>query len=120
MTPSAGDVESAIARHRSRNASLKRALEDKAVPLYEERPVDVHFWACSQRDAAVLARKLYQLGFLVKLIAPAAAEMDQDKWSVEAGARIAPHKMISDEFTETLVRLAADEDAEYDGWGTAV
>lgn len=94
-------------------------LEGKSVPLAEERPVDVHFWASSQRAAAVLGRKLYQMGFLVKLIAPI-PQGDKERWSVEAGVRIAPEKMISDELTETLVRLAADDDAEYDGWGAAV
>jgi len=87
--------------------------------LTEERPVDVHFWAWDQTDAANLARELYRRGYLVTVIARADAEQDEECWNVEAGAKIAPQNVLSDEFTEDLVRLAAAHDSAYDGWGTA-
>jgi len=114
------EIQSTISRHRSRNAELRQVLTAKRVSLTHERPVDVHFWAGDQSDAAVLARELYRRGYLVTVIARAAAEQDEERWNVEAGANIAPQKVLSDEFTEELVRLAAAHDSAYDGWGTAV
>src|ERR1035441_3425031 len=64
--------ETAIAElltsHLARNCELRANLEHKGVELDEPRPVDFHFWAFSQRDAAVVARSLYQMGFLLKLL----------------------------------------------------
>lgn len=114
------EIQGAISRHRSRNAELRQVLTAKGVSLTQERPVDVHFWAWDQSDAAVLARELYRRGYLVTAIARAAAEQDEERWNVEAGATIAPQKVLSDEFTEDLVRLAAAHDSAYDGWGTSV
>lgn len=114
------EIQAAMSRHRSRNEELRQVLIAKRVPLAEQRPVDVHFWASDQTDAAVLARELYRRGFLVTVIARAAAEQDEERWNVEAGASIAPQKVLSDDFTEDLVRLAATHDSSYDGWGTSV
>ena len=88
--------------------------------MTEERPVDVHFWAWDQTDAAVLARELYRRGYLVTVIARSTPDQDVEQWNVEAGAKVAPQKVLSDEFTEDLVRLAAAHNSAYDGWGTAV
>lgn len=97
-------------------ADLKR----KAIDLNEPRPIDFHFWAWTQRDAAVLARSLYDMGFLIRLLAPSPAEGDPDRWAIEAGANVSPDQAVGRDLTAKLVRLAAEEDAEFDGWGTSV
>lgn len=114
------DIQGTISRHRSRNAQLRQVLIEKRVSLTEERPIDVHFWAWDQTDAAVLARELYRRGYLVTVIARSALDQDEERWNVEAGAKIAPQRALSDEFSEDLVRLATAHDSVYDGWGTAV
>ncbi len=113
-------IQESLAKHRQRNAGLKQVLLDKGVNLTEQRPTDVHFWAWSQRDAAVLARELFKKGFLVKLLSPSPAPGDEGRWGIEAGALIVPEQILGDEFTEGMVRLAAQCDAVYDGWGTEV
>ena len=55
------------------------------------------------------------MGFLVRLIALAPAENDPDRWSIEAGAKNALTQATGDELAEKLVRLAANEDAAFDG-----
>ncbi|MBE0656077.1 MAG: ribonuclease E inhibitor RraB [Bryobacteraceae bacterium] len=115
------EIQGTISRHRSRNAELRQVLTANGVSLTQERPVDVHFWSWDQSDAAALARELYRRGYLVTLIARASAESrDEERWNVEAGAKIAPQKVLRDEFTEDLVRLASAHDSAYDGWGTAI
>ena len=110
----------AIMRHSNRNQSLKLLFEEKGVSLDEPRPIDFHFLAWSQRDAAVVAKRLYEMGFLIKLLAPAPIENDPDRWSVEAGAKIPLAESLGGSLTEKLVHLAAMEDAVFDGWGTSV
>jgi len=112
-------IQNAISKHRSRNLHLRQVLLDKTVSLGEARPIDVHFWAAHQRDAALLARELYRRGYLVTVIARTSGP-DEERWNVEAGARIIPHNALSDEFTEDLVRLAASHDSIYDGWATSI
>jgi hypothetical protein len=114
------ETAEAILRHRHRNQSLKRLFEEKGINLDEPRPTDFHFWAWSQRDAAVLGKRLYEMGFLIRLLAPASIENDPDRWSVEAGAKIPLAESLGDSLTEKLVHLAAAEDAVFDGWGTSV
>jgi hypothetical protein len=113
-------IAKAINGHRERNRELRARFEERKTNLDAPRPIDFHFWAWTQRDAAVLGRSLYQTGFLIKLLAPAPAENDPDRWSVEAGAKIPLTEALSDERTEKLVRLAAKEDAVFDGWGTSI
>jgi hypothetical protein len=60
------------------------------------------------------------MGFLIRLLAPTQAENDPDRWSVEAGARIPLIQAAGDELTEKLIRLAAEQDSAFDGWGTSV
>jgi len=110
----------AMAGHRRRNAELKDTLSENGVDLLHRRPIDVHFWAWSQRDAAILGRELYRKGFLVKTIARSRIAGDEESWSVEAGALIVPEEILGEEFTDDMVRLAARCEAVYDGWGTEV
>jgi regulator of RNase E activity RraB len=111
-------IQESLTRHRKRNADLRQVLLGKGVNLTEQRPADVHFWAWTQRDAAVLARELFKKGFLVKLLSPSPTPDDEAKWGIEAGALVVPDQILGDEFTEGMVRLAAQCDSVYDGWGT--
>jgi len=113
------DIQAAIAGHRVRNVELGRVLASKGVELAEKRPVDVHFWADDQRDAALLARELFRIGFLVKLLCPSEDRKD-GRWNIEAGALVPPDQVLGDHLTEQLVRMAANCGAVYDGWGTQV
>lgn len=113
-------LATALQAHQLRNDRLKLDLEQKGVDLNEPRPIDFHFWAWSQRDAAVLARSLYQIGFLIRLLAPAPAESDPDRWSIEAGVKIPLGQAVGAELTEKLVRLPREQDSVFDGWGTSV
>lgn len=111
------EIQSAIAAHRTRNAELRERLMQNGVGLAERRPVDVHFWANDQHDAALLGRELFKKGFLIKLLAPT-HDADDSRWNVEAGALVPPEQILGDQLTEQLVRLAADCGAVYDGWAT--
>jgi hypothetical protein len=109
-----------LSGHRERNRELRVNFEQRNVDLDEPRPIEFHFWAWTQRDAAVLGRSLYQMGFLLRLLAPAPTDADPDRWTVEAGAKIPLTQALGDELAEKLIKLAATEDAVFDGWGTSI
>jgi hypothetical protein len=109
-----------IRAHSLRNRALRESLVKRNVDLTVARPAEFQFWAWSQRDAAVLARELYGIGFLVRLLAPAPDQDEEDRWAVEAGARIPIEEALSDSLVTKLVELARKCDAEFDGWGTQI
>jgi regulator of RNase E activity RraB len=113
-------VMKAINGHRERNLSLRKDFEQKGVNLDEPRSIEFHFWAWTQRDAAVVAKALYKMGFFVTLIAPAPTDGDAERWSVETGAKIPLTQALGDDLTGKLVNLADAEDSVFDGWGTSI
>ena len=106
--------------HDGRNEELLRTLQTRGVALDKARSVEYHFWANSQREAAMLAKELYNRGFLVLAISPVDGADGSQSWNVEAGATHAPAVAASRETSEDLTRLAAQFDAIYDGWGTSL
>ncbi len=108
-----------LAAHERRNEELCQALADRGIDLEEARAVELHFWSAEQHDAALLAKALYGLGFLVLVIAPENSE-SMSRWNVEAGLREPVTLIASNEFTTRLIELALEHASEYDGWGTSV
>jgi hypothetical protein len=113
-------ITKAIEGHMKRNLALRAKFEQLGLNFNEPRPIEFQFWARSQYDAGGLAQGLYKMGFFVKLLAPSPAKDDPERWSVETGAKIPLTQALSQEFAEKLVRLAAQEDSVFDGWGTSV
>lgn len=114
------DIASSIEGHNHRNLALRDDLLQKGIVLDDPRAVELHFWSTAQRDAALLARALYQSGFLILVLAPNEQEDGSVLWNVEAGLKEPISRVISSEFTERMVRLAAEHSSEFDGWGTSV
>lgn len=112
-------IRDSLAGHAERNASLLQDLKRKGAQLDAPRSIEHHFWADDQMSAALLAKKLYGLGYLVLVISP--TEDDGSRlWNVEAGFDRSLEDAGSERVTEDLVRLAAQFDATYDGWGTSI
>jgi hypothetical protein len=113
-------VANAIECHLQRNLALRENLIQKGVELDAPRNVDLHFWSIDQLDAAMLARSLYQSGFLILILAPSEQDSGEIFWNVTAGIKEPILRIISPEFTERIVRLALAHSSEFDGWGTSV
>jgi regulator of RNase E activity RraB len=111
-------IQEGLAGHAARNAELLRNLRDKGVSLDAPQFVEHHFWAKGQRNAALLAKALYDRGYLVLVISP--EEDDSGLWDVEAGIEQSLAEAADPALTEELTRLAAQFDGVYDGWGVSV
>lgn len=114
------EIRAIITGHISRNRELLQTIESNGVSITRERSIDHHFWANSRNEASLLAKELYDQGYLVSVISPVTTTDDSILWNVEATSQQSLVDATNTHLVETLVRLAAKFDAVYDGWGTSI
>lgn len=100
------EIESGILRHNARNLQFKRRLAERGIDFRGERPIICNFRAPNQ---------LIERGFLVTRVSPAGSG-DRCTWHVRAQVERTIGQAASHEFTEPLVRSAADFSCLYGGW----
>src|SRR5688572_30173505 len=105
------EINEIVKGNQERNRELLNTLVNKGVTLDESRTIEHHFWANSQSEAALLAKELYNRGFLVLAISPIKTNNDSIVWNLEAAIEQAPSSAVSRQVTEELTRLAAGFDA---------
>ena len=109
-------IEQAISDHDARNAELRRGFIERKVDLDEARTVEFHFRAWSKQYAAGLAKALEDRGFLVLSKSSSASSSDPSFWDVEATIKQSIELTLRHEFSDELVRVAAQHCGQYDGW----
>ena len=109
-----------IKGHEIRNSELLANLKAKKIATNEPQHVEHHFWARNQGNAARLARELYKRGFLVLVICPVDDKDGSKSWNVEVESEQTFEQATSQQLVAELVRLAANFDSIYDGWGTSI
>ena len=114
------DRQGKLAGHHARNRQLLMVFAEKSVSLDELRLVEFHFWAFEQHNAVELGHELRKRGFELLALKPVSSQHDPECWNIEASMVASISSVISQEFTEALLDLAARFGAEYDGWGTSV
>lgn len=110
-------IKELIQGHIARNRELKNLLAEKGIDLVETRIVDLHFWASNEKAANDLALALDLIGYPTT---KTSRSNGSDLWNVESQVEASPLAVTDRFFVERLVRLAADHEAEFDGWGTAI
>ena len=108
----------AVENHLARNRDLKSLIESKGVDLEVPRAIDLHFWAFGEEAAGNLGVALQAEGY--SLVSRNLSPRDPALWNVEAVVEASPLTVMAPLFIEKLVRLAADNDGEFDGWGTSL
>lgn len=109
-------IEQAISDHDARNAELRLGFIEKRVDLDEARTVEFHFSAWSKQYAAGLANALKDCGFLVLSKSSSTSSGEPSFWNVEATIKQSIDLTLRHEFTDELVRVAAQHCGRYDGW----
>ena len=112
------DIQAAVNRHRARNRELKELIESKGVDLGAMRFIDLHFWAFGPEAAAKLAVALEAEGY--SPVSKNLSLSDSALWNVETQVESNPLAITSSAYVEKLVRLAAENRGEFDGWGTSL
>ncbi|MFZ0061336.1 MAG: ribonuclease E inhibitor RraB [Pyrinomonadaceae bacterium] len=112
------DIQAAVERHATRNRELKKLIESKGVDPASSRSIDLHFWAFGETAANNLASALQNAGY--SPVSKKASESDSAVWSVETQFEASPLSVSAPFFVEGMVRLAAENEGEFDGWGTSL
>jgi hypothetical protein len=112
------DIQAAVERHAIRNRELKKLIKSKGVDLASSRLIDLHFWAFGEKAANDLAGALQNAGY--SPVSQNASEGDSAVWSVETQFEASPLSVSAPFFVERMVRLAAENKGEFDGWGTSL
>ncbi len=113
------EIDSDIFRHDARNLQLKRRLAERGVDFRGERLIICDFRAPSRQQASRLEQALTERGFLVLQVAATGSE-DHCVLRVRARVERTIDQAASHEFTEALVRSAADFSCLYDGWSACI
>lgn len=114
------DKSSHLNGHNERNKSLLNTFREKQIDIDHQRSIDLHFWAGSQLDSVQLANELTKLGFVAHSVRPAQSPDDRELWTIEAETSDTVLHVTAEDFTATLIDLAARFGAVYDGWGTSI
>jgi regulator of RNase E activity RraB len=108
-----------IEGHNRSNHELVVTLKNKGLSEDDWIEAEYHFWAQEQDDAVAFAKQLYDEGFLILVIAPVVDD-DGTTWDLEVQMSEPIKKVVSEQKTKYLVRLADKFNSVYDGWGTSL
>ena|SRR5258708_6208980 len=111
-------LEDSIQAHHARNRELLKLIASKGADPNVPRDIDLHFWASNEDAARTLAAGLEARGY--SRVARNRAVADTSLWNVETSVHATPLSVVAHVFVEDLVRLAAANDGEFDGWGTSI
>lgn len=106
-----------VAAQVARNAALVRSITSHGGDLQRDRTIDCFFHTRTEDDAISLSRLLQSQGFCALSITHTDAESERP-WTVQGGLVSSVSDFTAPDRVEDFVRLAADHDALFDGWGT--
>ncbi len=112
------DIEQEIQAHIAHNRELLKLFASKGIHAAVSRSIDLHFWTSNESAASKLSAALEQRGY--SRVATNRSVNDLSLWNVEANFEASPLSVTAPSFVETLVRLACEYDAAFDGWGTSI
>ncbi len=110
------EIRRNVFRHDARNLHLKRRLAELGVDFREAHPTICRFRAPGEQQASQLARQLEIRGFRVLKMSPARLPKMSACWSLTAQVVQSIEYSASHDFTDAMVRVAAEFSCIYDGW----
>ena len=108
-----------IAAHHARNAKLVENISGHGASLERERPIDCFFHTASE-DAAITLSAVLQSHGIRDLSISHSDGAGSHPWTVQGSVTSSVSHFTSEAQVERFVRLAAEHDALFDGWGTSL
>jgi len=108
-----------VAAHRARNAKLMENIIGHGASLERERAIACFFHTASE-DAAIALSAVLQSHGICDLSISRADEAGNHPWTVQGSVTSSVSHFTSEAQVERFVRLAAEHDALFDGWGTSL
>jgi hypothetical protein len=108
-----------IAAHHKRNAKLVENIVGHGASLERERAIDCFFHTATE-DAAIALAAVLQSRAICDLSISHSDEAGSHPWTVQGSITSSVSHFTSEAQVEHFVRLAAEHDALFDGWGTSL
>ena len=112
-------IQEDIAAHRRRNATLVEHIRERGGDTHRDRVIDCFFHTRTEDDAIALSR-LLQCRRLRELSITRSEDADDHPWTVQGAITSPVAAFTALERVEEFVRIAAEHDAVFDGWGTSL
>lgn len=112
-----GNLRENVAAQGKRNAALVRSITSRGGDIQRDRTIDCFFHTRTEDDAISLSRLLQSQGFCELSITHIGGESEHP-WTVQGELVSSVSNFTALDRVEGFVRLAADHDALFDGWGT--
>ena len=112
-------IQEEIAAHRRRNATLVQHIRERGGDTQRERPIDCFFHTRTEDDAIALSRQLQSRG-IRELSITSSENASDHPWTVQGTLTSTITAFTAAEHVEQFVRIAAQHDAAFDGWGTSL
>jgi hypothetical protein len=106
-----------VAAHMERNAALVQQIKGRGGDVERERNIDCFFHTHTEDDAIAVSRALQACG-LRELSITHRHDEDNRPWTVQGVALSSVAAFTVGQRVEEFVRIAAQHDALFDGWGT--
>jgi hypothetical protein len=107
--------------HLARSRAVLEILRKDGVQLDTPRRINVFFWCPTSTSAHGMAEALNAGGYVEVVTSEPQNPVGEgrERWWSAQGERVErPAVVASAEFTETILALARQHGAEFDGWGT--
>ncbi|PYJ10606.1 MAG: hypothetical protein DMF06_05810 [Verrucomicrobia bacterium] len=112
-------ISECIAAHHVRNAKLLENIVARGASLERERVIDCFFHTISE-DAAIAFSAVLQAHGVREISISYSDKADSHPWTVQGSIASSVSHFTSDAQVEHFVRIAAEHDAFFDGWGTSL
>ena len=110
-------IQENLAAHRRRNATLVAHIKERGGDTQRDRVIDCFFHTRAEDDAITLAQLLQSRG-LRELSIARYEDSGDHPWTVQGVVTSSVAAFTAPERVEAFVRIAAQQDAVFDGWGT--
>ena len=110
-------VQGDVAAHIERNAALVQQIKRRGGDTQRERNIDCFFHTRTEDDAIALSRALQACG-LHELSITHHGDEGQHPWTVQGLVISSVAAFTAADRVEEFVRIAAQHEALFDGWGT--
>jgi hypothetical protein len=108
-----------IAAHRRRNATLVEQIRERGGDTHRDPVIDCFFHTRAEDDAIALSRFLQSRG-LRQLSITRSEDASDHPWTVQGMVTSTVAAFTAPKRVEEFVRIAAQHDAVFDGWGTSL
>ena len=112
-------IQESVYAHQRRNATLVQHITERGGDTQRDRSIDCFFHTRNEDAAIALSASLQSHGFR-DISVTLSDDRGEHPWTVQAVLTCTVAAFTAPKRVEELIRIAAQHDAVFDGWGTSL